>query len=127
MTRSLLLAVVLACAPGCKHATTVVLATGESVNAAGERFVQTASLMRQARDAGALSAETYGRWAEFAKRFKAVYPLLVDAWQITATANDAVAAGKIFEALGELAQELATFYYDALAAVAALAGKDGGS
>lgn len=110
----------------CQHANTVVLSSGEAVNAAGERFIQTADLMKQARDAGAVTPDAYGKWVAFATRFKAAYPLLVDAWQITATANDAIAAGKIFDALGVLAQELAVFYYDAVAAVAVFAGKDGG-
>lgn len=124
--RALALALALLSLGACKHADTIVLSSGEAVNAAGERFIQTADFMRQARDAGAVSPEAYGKWAVFAQRFKVTYPLLVDAWQITATANDAVAAGKIFDALGVLAQELAEFYFDAVAAVATFTGKDGG-
>ena len=122
-----LLAVPTSCATTGAQAT-AILASGQSIDAAGKTFVETAAAARDAHAKGALTEAQWRGWLEFAARFKASWTLMQDAWSAAAAVEDYATAGRLFEALGALAGELGVWIADVNAAVAAFKPpQDGGA
>lgn len=92
------------------------VATGESLAALDNQFADTGAAFNAGLDAGKVTPEQYRPWAEFAKRYKPLARMAVDAWKASIELKDKVMAGKFGEALAQLAVELAAFYQQARAA-----------
>lgn len=108
-------------AQGCPATTShsVILGTEQSLINVGETFLSTAAAFKAANAEGAVTPEEYAAWVSFGTKFKATYGPLVDAWEVANTANDAALAGKLYDSIGVLVDELAKFATDVAAAVAA--------
>jgi hypothetical protein len=86
------------------------VASGESLNATGQTFVQTSKLFDRAYDSGLITNAQYGEWAMFGRKFQALYPSAVALWQAAVRVGDAAQIGGARALLTQLVGELAGFY-----------------
>jgi hypothetical protein len=93
----------------CTHVDPYV-ASGESLNAAGQTFVTTSRAFDRAYDAGLITNAQYGTWAVFGRKFQATYPAALALWQAAVHVGDAAQVGGARALVTQLVSELAVFY-----------------
>ena len=123
-TLRLILAVVaLSCA-----GTSPTVISASTLDGLGATFEITGALFNDGLKSGAVSPATYAKWAAFAVRFKASYPVARDLWKASAKVEDADTNAKVTALIAGFAAELDDFLRDGLAARNAfLAHPDGGT
>jgi len=81
------------------------LVSGKVLTEVGNQFVTTGEMYNSLFTVGKISAGEYKTWANFATRFKLVYPSVVDAWKTAETTKEAEGAvGAILALKTELLQ-----------------------
>lgn len=94
----------------CATASNTFIATGQTLQSAGQEFVATAALFDRGLDSGAITVEQYAAWRDFGHKFKATYPVAVELWKAAQLANDDVLSGKVQNIITDLVSELVKFY-----------------
>ena len=109
--RSVALMLVLVILAGCasssieqRHKT--LIATAQVIDSASIQFAEVGRLYNSMLDAKQVTPEEYRRWAEFAQRFKATFPVLATGWKAAAVANDSQSLESLEKILTPLLTEL---------------------
>ena len=97
------------CATGQGTGTTLIV-TGETLKAVGNQFVVVGAAYKQGCDvAKTITQDRCQKFRVFGLRFKEVYPLSVDLWELARKAGDPTSEKKASGKIVELSTELATF------------------
>ena len=108
-TRTSLAVLVLATAlAGCagKSAPQVVLATGQTIKAAGGEFLQTAQLFDQLYRDRKMAEATYDEWRKFSPRFQQGYAAAFATWKAAVGSMDRGGAAQALDAVDALRAQL---------------------
>lgn len=91
---------------------TPFIVTGDSVDALGKQYTETASAMFAGCSKDKIEPDTCRAWRDFSERFKPGYDLAVTGWKSAAVVEDAAKRGRVAASVGALGAELGTFIVD---------------
>lgn len=93
----------------CKHSDPFII-TGASIDLIGQQFIATNKLMSEALDSNLITQFKYDEWKKFALVFQKGYPVLVDMWDVAASAEDPNKREHISAVISDMLTQLNGFY-----------------
>lgn len=96
--------------------TSPTVISAAALDGLGATYETTGAIFNDGLKSGAISPETYTKWAAFAVRFRASYPVARDLWKASAKVEDADTNAKVTALIAGFAAELDDLLRDGLAA-----------